>query len=277
MLAMAQTLSPDEKHLITELAVGIARRLSVILADFETGLPEREYFWHGAESPFEAGCEVLWRLGVARAAYGGDKPVKELDCRSDAQSVAEIRSFPPYFRFMEASEIRSQLAKNFPDKPPLLKEVLVAYVPLFCEYGPEDTAMSCDREPFYAPSQCAREVDALVRQGYMEQRGPEVHWTDKVGPVMQAAYLWQEDGLSRRTAHKTALEKECAAALAATSGFTKWRLRRAARRCSELDFATLLRDRFNGLYWTKNPDSTPRPGSSVALLKAVYRALRKRA
>lgn len=153
--------------------------------------------------------------------------------------------------------------------------MLSAYIGMVCEYGPEDRRLSPEREPFYAPAQCRLEIEALERLGYIEAQGQEACWTDKIAPAMQAAWLWDEMGRSRQAVEEERLAKESAAALAAVSAFTRWRLRRAARRKSELDFAILLRDRFGGLFWTKNPDGSRRPDSSVALVQAVYRALRQ--
>src|SRR5438477_5481448 len=50
-------------RLAAELAVGLARRFSMTLEPGETP----GYYWHFAQTPFEDGCYVLWRLGVALA------------------------------------------------------------------------------------------------------------------------------------------------------------------------------------------------------------------
>jgi len=94
---------------------------------------------------------------------------------------------------------------------------------------------------------------------------------------MQSAYLWSADGQSIGALEEAALEDECRVALSLTSEHTKRLLTIEAKRLSELDFALLLRDRFDGLYLRKNPDGTlrSRPGD-VRLLKAVYRSLRAR-
>lgn len=272
---MSQDLSPPEMQLMVELAVGIARRLATTVGGPEAGYPEPGYVWHGASSDFENGCAVLWHLGAAQAAYGGDQPIKNLRHDDAVPAVTRKRGFPPYFRPLAPDEVRATLGQGLPDDSPSLEEMLSAYIGLVCDYGAEGSKLSSERDPFLPPEQFRREIEALERLGYLERRGREVLWTDKMAPTMQAAWLWQEDGRSRHSVEEEALEQECAAALAATPAFTKWRLRRAARRSSELDFATILRDRFGGLYWTKNPDGSPRPSSSVALLKAVRRALRQ--
>ncbi|CAN0383809.1 unnamed protein product, partial [Ectocarpus sp. 13 AM-2016] len=228
--------------LITELAVGIARRLSVILAGPEADRPEPGYFWHFYTSDFERGCDVLWRLGVARAAYGNDPQLRNLTCNE----AAGEKSFPPYFRFFSADDIRAALAQEPPEASPELEEVLAAYVGVSCDYGPEDSTLSSKRLPFWPKTQYRAELEALERLGYVKTCGSEMAWTDKMAPTMQATYRWQDGGQSREEAEEEALAEECVAVLAATPRFTRWRLRRAAQRHSELAFATILRDRYDG-------------------------------
>jgi hypothetical protein len=218
---------------------------------------------------------VLWSLGVAEAAYGGDEPLQHLEYSDAVPAIINLRGFPGYFRVLSPDDIRIALEKGLPETSPSLDEMLSAYIGMVCEYGPEDRRLSPEREPFYPPAQCWLEIETLERLGYIETQGREACWTDKITPAMRAAWLWDETGRSRQAVEEERLAKETAAALAAVPAFTRWRLRRAARRKSELDFATFLRDRFNGLCWTKNPDGRLRPDSSVTLLKAVYRELRK--
>ncbi len=55
--------------------------------------------------------------------------------------------------------------------------------------------MTETRAPFDAEDICVREVDALVRTGYMIRSGADVIWTDKIAKAMRAAYLWDEDNV----------------------------------------------------------------------------------
>lgn len=272
---MSEGLSAPEKQLMVELAVGLAQRMPAIKGGPGAGYPEPEYFWHYAASHLETACSVLWGLGVAEAAYGGDEPLQHLEYAEAVPAITNLKGFPPNFRVLSPHDIRIALEKGLPETSPSLDEMLSAYIGLVCEYGPEDRRLEPDRGPFYPPAQCRLEIEALERLGYIETNGQEARWTDKIAPAMQAAWLWDEEGRSRQAVEEERIARESATALAAISGFTRWRLRRAARRKSELDFAVFLRDRCGGLFLSKNADGSRRLDSSVALLKSVYRTLRQ--
>lgn len=248
---MAKVLSLPERHLITELAVGLARRLNEILEPAGNGDQRGPgYVWHSYTSDLENGCDVLSRLNVAHAA-------------------------PPCFKFFAPDRIREALSGEISETSPSLDEVLTTYLSVVCEYGAAGSCLSSKRAPFIPQEELAREIDALVRLGYLERLGDAVLWADKIAPEMRQASLWQEDGQSNRSVTDANLAAECEAALDSTPEHTKLLLAREAMRMSELDFAILLKDRFDGLFWSKNPDGTarPRPGD-VRLVKAVYRSLK---
>lgn len=267
-MAVASALGLPERHLITELAVGIARRLGLILppADHEGSA----YRSHLYSSHFETGCSVLWTLGVARAAYGSKPEQQELTYPTDYPD----RIFPPFFRFSSPSEIRDVMAGAPPASPPSLDNVLPAYIQLASDYGPDEGPwLSTRREPFIPSAEFDREIDALERLGYIERLGFEVRWTDKMAPTMQKAYLWQPDGRSSAEVAEAELEAVCAALIELTPEHTKLLLARDAKRLSEFDFWLLLRDRFDGLCVSRNPDGTPRR-FDIIVVRGVYQLLR---
>lgn len=102
-----------------------------------------------------------------------------------------------------------------------------------------------------------------------------VLWTNKMAGSMQDTYLWNADGQSIEAVAQDAFKDECAVALNLTPEHTRRLLAAEAKRMSEFDFLLLLKDRFDGLYFKKDPDGAlrSRPGD-VRLLKAVYRSLR---
>ena len=115
----------------------------------------------------------------------------------------------------------------------------------------------------------------MARLDYVERRGMEVVWTDKIAPAMRAAYLWTDDGQSSQAVEEAAFATECSDLLAQTPEITKRRLALEAARLSELDFVLLLRDQFDGLYLKTNPDGSLRAQTTdVRVVKAVYRALK---
>jgi hypothetical protein len=247
-----------ERRLITELSVGIARRLTEILHPSDEG-----YVCHGFTSHFEHGCHVLWQLGVA---YGADEARDRIPY-NDA-------SWPAFFRFSSPNEIRSILPDAPPTPAPTVFRVLTCYLPLACDYGGGDI-LPCRREPFHPPEVFAKEISALKKLGYIDRLGPAVVWTDKIAPAMIEKYLWQDDGQSAESVMEANIRDAVETALNSTPEHTIRMLAKEAVRMSELDFATLLLKRFDGLFWTKNPDGSPRSNQGdVTLLKAVYHTLR---
>jgi hypothetical protein len=236
----------------------MARRLTEILHPSDEG-----YVCHSFTSHFEHGCHVLWQLGVA---YGADNVRDRIPYDED--------SFPACFKFLSPDEIRSTLSGAPPTPAPTLFRVLTCYLPVACDYGGGDI-LSCRREPFNPPEVFAREISALKKLGYIDRLGTAVVWTEKIAPAMIERYLWEADGQSAASVIEANIADACDAALNLTPEHTIRVLAKEAARISELDFATLLLERFDGLFWTKNPDGTARPDQGdVRLLKAVYRMLR---
>src|SRR5262245_42667994 len=98
---MIEVLTLQERHLATELALGLARRLEFILGTSGGNHVGPGYVHHMYTSDFETGCNVLWRLGVAHAAYGPEPGRKGLT----VQTIVNENIFPPYFKFFPPAEI----------------------------------------------------------------------------------------------------------------------------------------------------------------------------
>jgi hypothetical protein len=264
--------SLPERHLMAELAVGIARRLNDILGPAGEGDHVGPgYVHHLGSSAFEYGCSVLWRLGLAYGAYGPEPDRKDLT----VQTIADAKRQPYYFRFLSPHEIRRALLENPIDPSVPIDWVLTGYLGVACDYKPP--TLPSERIPFVPALEYLREIDALANLGFVDHVPPQASWTDKVSIAMQSAFLWNADGQSTVTIARNGLREECDAVLNSMPEFTKRRLAQEAKRLSELDFVMLLRDNYDGLYFKKNPDGTPRERSgNVELLKAIYRALRMR-
>lgn len=54
--------------------------------------------------------------------------------------------------------------------------------------------LSDTRSLFFFPEEMESIGRALVAGGYLERRGERVQWTDKIAPLMQAAYCRDEEG-----------------------------------------------------------------------------------
>lgn len=256
-----------ERMLVAELCVGIARRLNEILGQSEQG-----YVWHQATSDFEHGCSLLWRMGVAVGEFDG-----QADVRYQSQGLpAHLEPIPAHYKFSAPAEIRDVvITGRLPIEPPSVLEVLKCYVSVACDYG-GGPILSAHRKPFFPPDIYALEIQALKRSGYVNRLGSAVVWTDAMAPAME--HCWGDSGQSLAETAEIAMTADAQTALRQTPEHTARVLANAVSDMSELDFAELLLNRFDGLFWTKNPDGSLRASQGdVSLLKAVYRELRKAA
>jgi len=171
----------DQRGLAAELAVGIARRLTITcgwMAD-AGGLVR-----HGFQSPFDEACLLLWELGAASAAPdNGRGGVGWEDGKSDANYES--------FKLLPSDQIRFRLHDNAEVSELVLRRLLTAYVGLACEYGPD--ILPATRRPFCPPAEYDIEIDALLKSGYLERTGERVCWTDAIGFAMRDRHLWGED------------------------------------------------------------------------------------
>lgn len=267
-MAVTATLIGPDRFLVTELAVGIARRLEGIL-DPEGGAHIGPgYVHHIYMSHFEDGCSVLWRLGVAIAAWPGEPSWKGLS----AQAEWPNRIFPPFFKLLAPSEIRETLTAGLPPSSPSLHEVLCAYLALVCDYI--EPQLSSRREPFVAAEECAREIEALQESGYLERCGAAVRWTDRVAAGMQENYLWQADGRSMAEIVEAGHAAQLAAAMAEMPEPVRRVLSQEAMHRSELEFLTFAKQQHPTLSWVRNPYGEPPYAGPLGLAKAVYLSLR---
>jgi len=275
---MPVVLTLPERLLVAELTIGVARRLHAILGPKANGAyKESDVVFHGFASDFEDCCDVLWRLGVARASDGELTNLTFQAFKNLDPAGRKTKMGPTLFSFLEPEDIRNALFSELLETSPKIDELLSSYLRIACGYDLDGSILSTKREPFVPQNEFKSEIDALERSGYVERLGPAMIWTDKIAPAMQAAYFWNADVQSLAAVNEVNHTAECLAALDLTPEHTKRLLEIEAKRLSELDFAKLLRDRFDGLFWSKNPDGSARPSpSNATLVKSVYRTLRSR-
>lgn len=190
----------SETALVTELAVGIARRLTDILArtSVADGAPPG-HLHHAYTSAFEQGCGLLWNMGLATAADGAG-PV----------ALGVSQGIPAYFKLMDDAAIRQTLSEEMLPTTPPLPVLLEAFIALACDYGADAARrLPHTRTPFSPAPVNAAVVDALAEHGYLDRvEGDRFTWSDNIAPVMVAAYFWDEDGqnLSELAAAQVELE-----------------------------------------------------------------------
>lgn len=170
-------------RLAAELAVGLARRLSMTLEPVDPP----GYYWHYAQTPFEDGCYVLWELGVALAlvATGSGHQGMTRQQYVDAKRRPGEETFAVY-RFFPAPETRAGVLAcgELPDA--LFERLLEAYLETACDYGPDGTQLCSGSEPFKPAAEFEHETAALVACGYAERYADVVKWTDKIASAIRA-------------------------------------------------------------------------------------------
>jgi hypothetical protein len=176
-------------RLAAELAVGLARRLSMTLEPGDTP----GYYWHYAQTPFEDGCYVLWELGVALTLVATGSGYQGMTRQQyvDAKRRPGEETFAVY-KFFPAPETRAGVLTcgELPDA--LFGRLLEAYVETACDYGPDGTQLCSGSEPFKPAVEFEREIAALVACGYTERCGDMVKWTDKIAPAIWAETRWAD-------------------------------------------------------------------------------------
>ncbi len=175
-----------ERVLIATLAAAIARSLNVLRPTFH-GHRLEGYVNPGVTSRFLAGCNILWRLGIARGAVDPDH--KDLT----PETVGPAGRHPYFYKFMILEVIGKTLLEKPTNSSIAIDDVLTAYMGL--------SRLDRRRVPFAPDPQHKSEMEALANAGYAErrfrQRGLVRHelyqWTDLIGPAMRANYYWDED------------------------------------------------------------------------------------
>lgn len=209
--------SAMERSAAAPLSIGLARCLYFVLP--KTEWIGEGYLCHEYVGDFEISCIALWSLGVAHAAYPDKSGITEAAAMADTAFPAVL---PPFFKFFVPNEIDSALSSMIPENAVAFQDLLAAYLAVTTEYGTQP--MSFKQDPFYPEKGCVREVDALLRLGYLHQCDGdigrldwefpqqtdynEVHyiergyrerctksvvWTDKVTAAMTQAFVWPID------------------------------------------------------------------------------------
>lgn len=197
-------LSGDEKALYSELIVQIAARAAEVLvfADNapENCRPRNDRFDfkslvidHRHETDFEHVCSALAGAGAIEAyRYPED---------------GKRRSWALYQFKFDGAGLRAHLERDRNPDSDQFTEAVEVYLRICTDYGDnENEWVSTRRDPFLVPQVYGRVFDLLARCGYVERVGENVKWTDKVAPMMQVIYAWNEDGVSAAERYDAEIE-----------------------------------------------------------------------
>ncbi len=141
------------------------------------------YYWHYAQSTFEDGCDVLWRLGVALAESAVSR--EGVTWKQIAEQPGEQENYATY-KFFPAPVTRAGVLALGELPAGLFERLLGVYVETACEYGPDGTQLFSGDGLFQPTAEFEREIGAFIECGYAERCGAMVRWTDRMAPVMCA-------------------------------------------------------------------------------------------
>lgn len=236
--------------LVTELAIGIARRLTDILSPTADDAPDG-HLYHAYTSDFEQGCWVLWAMGLATAADG-----------NGPAEPGETGMFPPYFKVMDETAMRQAFAEGLPAKTPPLPVLLETFIALACDYGVDASRRLPDnRAPFTPAPVNATVAAALADHGYLSRDGDTFAWTDNIAPIMVAASLWDDDGQNLSELAMAQVEIEARRALDT--------LPPEISLTNALTLTDHLRHRWTGEDWTRDGPARHDLGHLIPLARRI--------
>lgn len=165
------------------LAAALANHL-VRLSGADAPAREGDTFWHGAQSDFEVAHDALEAVGVflPRSDAGGG---------ATNVFVVDAADMPD---LLAAGETPDDAAAR-------LRE---AFVRVACGYGGLSDALDW----FVSPPHWRMAMNHLAREGYALRDGDRFRWTERIGPAMRSAYLWNEAGQSLGTLAQADFERD---------------------------------------------------------------------
>ena len=198
----------EQIHLLSSLAIGIARRLTSACAMNSAQSPTG-YIYHTHATAFENGCWVLWTLDVALAATDQQSELTFAEF-SRAQTV-KPEPFPAYFRPMDDTSIAQRIEAGIPADASSLDDAIEAYLGLATDFGPpEYTHLATPRKKSFLLQygDHERPLLAFAETGHVVKESSRFRWTDKIAPNMIARWLWDETdfGLSEVDLSKASRE-----------------------------------------------------------------------
>ena len=182
--------------LVIELAIGTIARLKYILGPMTEGEFERsDCYWHVYDSDFEAGCDVLWRLGLAHGvarSRGQECYLSREVYKKYLKNADPSLSMPALFRFAEEDHIRQDFLIDAVNDPPTAEYMIEAYLRVATDYDPIEEKLPVSRDPFSAPTDMhVPTLKALANSGYAQEVDGKFIWTGKIGGAMiQMRHQW---------------------------------------------------------------------------------------
>jgi len=157
------------------------------------------FLHHGFQGPFDEDCYLLWQLGAASAKI-------DAGVFSWQEGVALQASDPnvlwPLFRLKEPDRARAIVkTAELPPEDAVMNRLINAFVASFCEYGMGSKVVPHQRRHFPVPSALMPAFRELSNSGYCELSNDQARWTDKIGPAMVAAHLWEAETGGERIEH----------------------------------------------------------------------------
>lgn len=211
-------LSSEERKLFVEAGYHIARIMWQNLGDSDPA--HQTEMWDRAESVYEHGCGIMRELGVFRSERPGN------------------------YRFaMPLEDVRDYLRGVSPGPQYSFDQIVANF--LFAAAGYQGD-VSDEKEPFEVPGYLQQAMWAFVNLGYATREPKGFMWTDKIAPIMVAAYLWRPDGQSVKTEERQIADDLSERVWAAIPAWRRHLLARWIVGKSEMDLFIYLFRRWDG-------------------------------
>lgn len=166
------------------LAAALANHL-VRLSGSDAPARRGDTFWHGAQSDFEVAHEALEAVGVFLP-------------QGDAGAGA------PHLFVVDAADMPDFLARSASLDDGAAARLREAFVRVACGYG----GLSDGLDWFVSPPHWRMGMIHLAREGFALREGDLFRWTERIGPAMRSAYLWNEAGQSLGTLAQADFERD---------------------------------------------------------------------
>jgi len=182
--------SDSQKHLITELSKYLHAKWKERSTDFKPKWDKDGYLYCSNEAPFEICGPILWHLGLATACWPAhnlwdisiDRYIKHYESPQNLNSPLALKLIP---RDKIDSDIRFDcIYPGF-----YINEVVVSFLDLATNYG-GTLSDSLDKPISHKERDIQDALNALVENGYIDNRNGDLFWSDKTSKMMKAEFLW---------------------------------------------------------------------------------------
>lgn len=216
-------LNLPERQLANELANLVADKM---WRDLSHDITDGEIYDIG-QSNYEAGCWALNSVGVYQRGKHNNLHKVVVPVDGVHQHMADLE-----FVFRDA-----------------FNELLSAFIENYVSYG----TLSGGRRPFTVNQNLAKVTDLLVTNGFAQEHQDGVIWTEKIGPIMERWYIWDENGECRAELEQILCEETAANMAEALPWMVRRKVDAALKTRNYVTAMNIISKHWNGEKWLSFP------------------------